>query len=75
MENWDPDIVYRIVAAEHRERIARGVAAQRLAEAIRSRPVRARLAATLVTFAARLDPPRRITSRSGVLLEDSAGQT
>jgi hypothetical protein len=60
MENWDHDIVYQLVAAEHQERIARDVAAQRLAESVESRPVRARLAAALVAFAARL--PHRAAS-------------
>ena len=46
MENRGHDIVHKFVAAEFQERLARGVAAQQLAEAIGG-PVRARLAAAL----------------------------
>ena len=65
MDNWDPVIIYQMVAEQHRERVARGEAAQRLAAALGARSVRTRLATALVALAHHFDfdPARRAGGR------------
>ena len=63
MDNWDPVIIYQMVAEQHRERVARGEAAQRLAAVLGARSVRTRLATALVALAHHLDPARRAGGR------------
>jgi len=60
MEHWDASIVYDLTMTLHRERVARGVAAQSLAATQPALPVRARLADALAALAARLDPICRV---------------
>ena len=64
MDNWDASVVYRVAIDQHQERVARGQAAQRLAEALGVRPLRVRVAAALAAVAARLDPAAFGTSRT-----------
>ncbi len=51
-----------VVTMQHQERIAQGEAAQRQANALGHRPLRARLAQVLIALAARLAPTEARTS-------------
>jgi hypothetical protein len=59
MDNWHPNIVYQMATDRHREKVARGEAAQRQAATLNAGPVRARLATALIALARRLDPALR----------------
>ena len=56
MDNWHPTMIHQVLDARQRDWVARGEAAQRLAEALDAPSARARLAGALVALAARLDP-------------------
>ncbi len=55
MDFWDDATLQLYVGMQHRERVAQGEAARRLARALGHRSVRAWLAQDLLALAARLD--------------------
>jgi hypothetical protein len=66
MNDWDTTDLYQIVALQlHKERVARGEAAQQLASVLGAQPRRANLAARLLTLAAWIAPACRHTLRAG----------
>ena len=67
MENWNPSIVHDMAIQRHTEAIARGEASQHRASPRLGQAVRARLASTLVTLAARLAPAFPASERLGTV--------
>lgn len=65
MDHIDPIIGYDIALGRHREDAARGEAAQRLATAVGTRPLRVRVATAALALARRLDPASRPLLRQG----------
>lgn len=66
MDHWDTTDPYQLVALQlHKERVARGEAAQQLATILGTQPHRASLAVGLLTLAARRISARRRTLLAG----------